>query len=169
MDKKKFYNEINCSNIVKRDNVSVSDKIKTLKKWHWDNFKKNDKIVKYFIDNDIMPYGYWMNGIVFTKDMIDLILKHNEEIQPLLEKNPKWCQNEIIIASIIVKEYSVYPEIIGTYFEKENEALDMMINNFNDVKNTIKPIVNINSKLLKYLHETYMTELYNDFLNLHDK
>ncbi len=136
----------------------------SLNNWHWKNFKKNGKIINYFVKNKIIPRGNVLNGLVLTKNMVRKLVFHYKQMVGTLEKKPNWCQNEIIIPSVIFTEFNTDIEAIGSFFMFEKDALDKLINHNLTIKNTIKPVDTPNNKLLDHLHKNYMISLINEYL-----
>jgi hypothetical protein len=122
------------------------------------------KSLIFFINNNIAPRNGCMNGLVLTKNIIDKLFEYYDKIKNILEFKLNWCNNEIIIPSIIFKEFRFKVKIIGVYFKDGMTAIQI------DKKSkynmyTIKPIRKNDNKLLDYIHREYMDKLYNEFLN----
>lgn len=105
-----------------------------------------------------------MSGLVLTKNMIDKLFEYYDKIKNMLEFKPTWCHNEIIVPSILFKEFGFKPEIIGAYFKDGMTAIQTHKKNKYNMY-TIKPIRKHDNKLLDYIHREYMDKLYNEFLN----
>lgn len=125
----------------------------------WSYLKKNEKIVKYFVDNEIVPCHDQVNGLCIRKDIMFECLETIKPYEPI----PMICFQEMLPLSYLNKYYD-YDKfcITNIFWACQNSVVKKHTENIknNKVNYYAMKRIDQNNGLLDYLHNNFIkTEL----------
>ena len=80
--------------------IKTKQNIKSLKKWHWNRFKKNKEILEIFRKSEIELTGFNLSGVIFDYNLIKDIIFFIENFKILEKIKDGYGMIEILIPSL---------------------------------------------------------------------
>lgn len=124
--------------------------------WMWWRYlKKNDKMIKYFVDNNIIPYHDQINGLCIRKDIMMDFLNTLEPYNPI----PNICFQEMGPLSYLKHHYDYDKFCLTNIFWADQK--NILKRHAENIKNNkfdyyVMKRIDQNNGLLEYLHKNFV-------------